>query len=205
MPMQETLKRRATYADLEAVAPNLVAEILNGVLVTHPRPPGRNSRVHFRLGAVLGNQFEDDEDVRRPAGWVFLTEPELHLGEDVTVPELAGWRIERLPPPPSPDPLDPVKITLTPDWVCEVLSRTTEVYDRGEKRDIYAAAGIRHLWLVDPRIEQIEAFELSGARWSPLGIHSGKAAVRIAPFDALEIDLGRVWPSRRSGGRPTSP
>ena len=196
--MQDLVKRRATYADLEAVPPHLVAELLNGELVTHPRPTGRHGRVHSRLLVALGAEFEDGaERASGRGGWVCITEPELHLGDDVAVPELAGWRIERMPPPPADDPLDPARITLVPDWVCEVLSKSTEEYDRGEKSDIYARNGIRHLWLVDPRIEQLEAYELAGGGWRLIGLHRGGAVVRVPPFEAVQLDLGRVWPTRR--------
>jgi Uma2 family endonuclease len=193
--MQETLRRKATYADLEAAPPHLVAEILCGRLVTHPRPTGRHARSHFRLGGQLDRWFDDGDE--GPGGWYFLTAPELHLGEDICVPELAGWRVERIPPPPAPDPLAPVQILLRPDWVCEVLSPPTEKYDRGDKRDIYAREGIGHLWLVDPRIETLEAFALDAGRWQLAGTFSGDAGVRVPPFDAVEIALGRIWPPRR--------
>ncbi len=198
--MQDNLKRRATYADLEAVPPHLVAELLFGELVTHPRPTGRHSEVHFKLGSVLGGPF--GEGLGGPGGWRFLTEPELHLDDDIAVPELAGWRVERIPGPPAPDPLSPVKITLRPDWVCEVLSPRTEKYDRGDKREIYAAAGVAHLWLVDPRIELIEVFALDGGRWRLLGTHAGAATVRAAPFDAIELALARIWPPSRAADLP---
>jgi Putative restriction endonuclease len=194
--MQETVKRRATYADLEAAPPLLVAELLYGELVTHPRPTGTHAHSHFRLGSILGPPF--DEMIGGPGGWRFLTEPELHLGGDVAVPELAGWRVERIPGPPDPDPLAPVKIRLVPDWVCEILSPSTEKYDRCEKREIYAEAGVTHLWLVDPRVHVVESFALENGRWLLVGSYTGDGDVRIAPFDVIEFRLGRLWPPDRS-------
>ena len=193
--MQEKVERRATYADIEAAHPLLVAELIDGRLVTHPRPTGRHSHSHFRLASVLGPPL--DEAIGGPGGWRFLTEPELHLGADVCVPELAGWRVERIPGGPAPDPLAPAKIRLVPDWVCEVLSPSTEKYDRHEKRDIYAEAGIGHLWLVDPRLGVVEAFVLSDRAWKLAGTYSGEDMVRIAPFQAIEFGLGRLWPPPR--------
>ena len=194
--MQETLKRRATYADLEATPPQLVAELLHGELVTHPRPTGDHSHAHFRLGSILGPPF--DEHIDGPGGWRFLTEPELHFDGEVVVPELAGWRVERIPGSPKPDPLSPVQIRLIPDWVCEILSPSTEKYDRCEKREIYAEAGVRHLWLVDPRVRVVEAFELENGHWMLAGTYTGDSVVRIAPFDAIEFRLGRLWPPERT-------
>ena len=195
--MQEMVKHNATYADLEAVPEHLhlVAELLNGKLVTHPRPTGNHGRVHFKLSGVLGPPF--GEGLGGPGGWEFVTEPELHIGTAVTVPELAGWRIERLPLPPLPDSLAPVKISLVPDWICEVLSPSTEKYDRGDKRQIYAEAGVRHLWFVDPRILVLEVFELSAGSWRLVRTWTDDDVVRALPFDALEFRLGRIWPRPR--------
>ena len=184
----------ATYADLEAVPPHLVAEILGGQLVTHPRPAPRHARASSRLGALLGSAF-DFGDVG-PGGWVILDEPELHLGSDVAVPDLAGWRIERMPELP-----DTAFFSLPPDWVCEVISPATERYDRGAKRDIYARHGVGHLWLLDPIAQVLETFALRDGLWVVLATHisqsesQSEAAARVAvpPFDAVPIDLQRLW------------
>ncbi len=58
-------------------------------------------------------------------GWILLDEPELHLGADILVPDLAGWRRERLPHVPDAPFLD-----LSPDWACEVLSARAQRLDR---------------------------------------------------------------------------
>lgn len=196
--MQDRVRHRATYADLEAVPPHLVAELLHGELITHPRPRGSHSEVHFALGGELSGPFR--KGTSGPGGWRFLTEPELHLGDEVVVPDLAGWRIERIAPPPEPDPLAPVSITLVPDWACEVLSPSTERHDRGTKRQIYAAAGVRHLWLVDPRIELVEVFALADDGWRLVITASGHEAKRMPPFDAIELALDTIWPPSRGAG-----
>lgn len=185
--MAQTAERPATYADLEAVPPHLVAEILHGRLVTHPRPAPRHGEVHFSLGTVLGGPFRNG--IGGPGGWRFLTEPELHLGDDVAVPELAAWRIERMPELP-----DTAYIELAPDWACEVLSKSTEKYDRGAKRDIYGQAGVKHLWLLDPRIELLEVFELVDGHWRLLKTLAAGAPVRVAPYAAIEFPLSLLWP-----------
>ena len=185
--MQDIVERKATYADLEAVPPHLVAEILRGKLVTHPRPAPRHAEVHFQLGGKLCGPFRDGID--GPGGWRFLTEPELHLGAEVAVPELAGWRLERMPVLPTT-----AYVETAPDWVCEILSRSTEKYDRGDKSEIYAEAGVRHMWLLDPRVKCLEVFELSGGRWQPMATFTGDAVARAVPFDAIELPLGRLWP-----------
>src|SRR5262245_24033159 len=155
MPMQDAPNREAMYEDLLAVPPHLVAEIIGGRLVTHPRPAPRHIRASSILGGLLAPPFDLGQH-RGPGGWWILDEPELHLGTDVAVPDLAGWRRERMPKLP-----ETAWFSLAPDWVCEMISRSTERYDRGEKRDIYAAHGVRHLWHLDPTARLLETFELT--------------------------------------------
>ena len=138
--------KRATYEDVLNAPENKVAEILDGELVLSPRPALRHSAASSQLGAAIGSAFDRRAgDPGGPGGWRILDEPELHLGEHVVVPDLAGWRRERLPVVPD-DPFT----SLAPDWVCEVLSPSTERIDRGRKLRIYAEAGVAHAWLVQP-------------------------------------------------------
>lgn len=104
------------------------------------------------------------------------------------MPDLAGWRRERLPEPPPT-----AALTLAPDWVCEVLSASTEALDRTRKMGSYAREGVKHLWLVDPRTRLLEMYRLEQDRWSRLNAFVGAALVRAEPFDALELALSRLW------------
>jgi Uma2 family endonuclease len=184
---EHALKKEATYADLEAVPSYLIAEILGGELVTHPRPSPRHSVSSASLADELVGPFQKSRG--GPGGWVFGTEPELHLGRDVIVPDLAGWRRERLPNLP-----DTAWIETPPDWVCELLSPATERQDRGIKRVIYARAGVTHIWLLDPRVSQLEVFELKNGGWRLINTYSDKAQVAAPPFDAITFDLAQLWP-----------
>jgi len=179
-------RKRATYAELEALPDNVVGEIVGGVLHVSPRPASPHAVVASRLGVMLGGPF--DLGSGGPGGWVLLDEPELHLGEDVLVPDLAGWRRERMPRTPRVN-----AFTLAPDWVCEVLSPSTAVLDRADKLAVYAREGVRHVWLIDPDVFTLEVFRLEGARYSLLGVHSGPARVRAEPFEALELTLSLFW------------
>lgn len=188
--MSQTMTRparpAATYEDLLAVPEHLVGEILFGELVTHPRPVPRHARVAMRLGSVLTPPF--DLGVGGPGGWFFLAEPELHLGEHVAVPDLAAWRRERLPTIPETAWID-----VAPDWVCEVLSPSTEGYDRGEKRTVYAEAEVGHLWFVDPRSRVLEVFELRGRKWLLLNVFREAAQVAATPFAEPSFALNLLW------------
>lgn len=177
----------ATYADLNAVPDHLVAEIIDGGLETHPRPRPRHSRATARLGAALMDPFEHGRG--GPGGWIFMIEPELHLGDDVVVPDLAGWRSERL----AAEPNEPF-ITIAPDWVCEVLSPSTARLDRGPKRRIYAAVDVGHLWLLDPTGGELEAFERAGHQWLLLATIQRGEEVRVAPFEALSFPIDDLFP-----------
>lgn len=184
--MAEAIKRRATYDDLLAVPEPLVAEIVYGVLHTHPRPRPKHARTSSALGMEIGSPF--DRGKGGPGGWWILDEPELHLGEHVLVPDLAGWRRERMPKLPQT-----AWFELPPDWVCEVMSPSTARLDRLEKRDIYGAFGVPHLWLVDPDARTLEAFALRDRQWLLLATHAGDEEVAVAPFEAITFPLGVLW------------
>ena len=184
--MAEPARRLATYADLEAVPDHLVAEIIDGTLETHPRPRPRHAVAASDLSSALGPPFRYGRG--GPGGWIFMVEPELHLGPHVVVPDLAGWRRERLPAEP-----ETAFIKTPPDWVCEILSPSTARLDRGAKRRIYAEAGIGHFWLLDPTDGVLEAFALMGGQWLLLGTVLRGEAVVLAPFDAVSFPFDDLF------------
>lgn len=185
--MANPVQRRATYEDLLAVPPNRVAEILFGVLHSHPRPAIPHARAASRLGALVGGPFDFGRG--GPGGWVLLDEPELHLGEDVLVPDLAGWRRERMPK----IPMSEAALSLAPDWVCEVLSPSTQAIDRADKMTIYGREAVRHAWLLDPLAKTLEVYRRDGGAWTRVAIWRDDARVRAEPFDAIELELGLLW------------
>jgi Uma2 family endonuclease len=181
-------KKPASYEDLLAVPEHLVAEIVDGELYTSPRPAPRHARAATNLTAELVGPFGFGR-AGGPGGWVILIEPELHLGGNVMVPDLAAWRRERMPEVPA----SPAFIEVAPDWVCEVISPTTGAFDRAKKMPRYARAGVRHLWLIDPTPETLEIFRLDGDGWRVVATHEGNAVVHAEPFDAIALDLAILW------------
>ena len=182
-------KRPATYADLEGLPSNQVGEILGGVLHAFPRPAVPHARAASRLGVDLGGPF--DRGRGGPGGWVILDEPELHFGDDVLVPDLAGWRRERMPELPAT-----AFITVSPDWLCEVLSPATAAIDRSEKLPIYARERVTHVWLLDPLAHTLEILRLDpDARDAYRAVTTWRAdaKVRAEPFDAIELELSALW------------
>ena len=182
-----TTERLATYADLEAVPSHLVAEILFGTLVTHPRPAPPHGMSAGSLNIEVGGPFQKGRG--GPGGWIFSPEPELHLGPHVVVPDLAGWRKERLPYMPKT-----AYIETPPDWVCEILSPSTENIDRGPKRRIYATYAVAHMWLLDPVARRLEAYELRDGQWVLIETFDGDDSVAAPPFGAVPFQLSALWP-----------
>ena len=165
----------------------MVAELVNGALHLHPRPASRHARATFRLAMKLGDPYDDG--VGGPGGWYFAIEPELHLDGDVVVPDLAGWRRERMGTFP-----DAPAIELVPDWVCEILSPGTRRFDLTEKRALYGAHGASFLWLLDPQAELLEAFALRDGAWVLAGTAKASDEVRPVPFEATGFPLSTLWP-----------
>ncbi len=180
-------ERTATYQDVLDAPPHLVAEVLAGTLHTQPRPASRHARASSGIGARIGPPFDYGDG--GPGGWWIIDEPELHLGADIVVPDLAGWRRETMPVYP-----DAAYFGTAPDWVCEVLSPSTRRIDRNEKRTIYAREGVPHLWFVDPDARTLEVFGLRGRQWLPLATLANDAEVSQPPFDAIGFPLDALWP-----------
>lgn len=187
LPDKDSPRKEATYEDLLEVPDHKVAEILDGELVVSPRPAARHALSSSAVGSSLMPPFHFGGD-HGPGGWWILDEPELHLGRDVLVPDLAAWRRERMPVIP-----DVAAFTLAPDWACEVLSPATVRHDRLRKMRIYAREGVAHLWLLDPQARTLEVYALEGERWVVLGTHGGDEKVRAAPFEAVALDLTLLW------------
>jgi Uma2 family endonuclease len=179
-------KRRATYDDLREVPANLIAELVDGEIYTQPRPASLHSRAASGLTEELGPPFNRGRG--GPGGWIILYEPELHLGPNVLVPDLAGWRRERLPELP-----DVAYFELAPDWLCEILFPSTALYDKRTKLPLYAKHSVAHVWLADPIERSLEVLKLDGPSYRLEGVFGGDERARIAPFDAIEFDVGALW------------
>ena len=169
-----------------ALPENVVGEIVSGELRVSPRPAGPHSVAQSVLGALLLPPFQLNDP--GPGGWWILDEPELHQGENVVVPDLAGWRRHRMPEPP-----DGPFIELPPDWLAEILSPSTARLDRVEKLPLYAQAGVPSVWLIDPIARTLEVLRLEHGRWTIVGVHGASDVVHAEPFDAIGLSLPLLW------------
>jgi Uma2 family endonuclease len=186
VPRVPPFDRPANYDDLVKLPDNLVAEIVNGELHASPRPAPRHAVAGSRLGTAILPPYDYGQG--GPGGWWILDEPELHLGQDVLVPDLAGWRRTRMPSPP-----ETAYFPLAPDWVCEILSPSTASLDRTRKVAIYARERVSHAWLVDPVARTLEVLRLDAGRWIIVGTHAGHETVRAEPFAEIELALPDFW------------
>ena len=178
--------KQATYQDIIDLPENIVGEIINGQLETHPRPAPKHAVASSSIGAELVSPFQKGRG--GPGGWWIIDEPECHLGTHVLVPDLAGWRRQRMPGLP-----ETAWFEVVPDWVCEVLSPSTARLDRIVKMPLYAQLGVGHLWLIDPNLQTLEAFQLHDSHWLLIGTFANDHAVSIAPFAEHTFSLSDLW------------
>ena len=182
-------RRPASYQDLLALAENVRAEILDGEITVSPAPLPRHARAQRSLSRFVGGPFDDDDGRGGPGGWWILLEVDVELGpHDVVRPDLPGWRRERLPKPWDTRPL-----TVVPDWICEIVSPSNATHDRVKKKSLYARAGVQYYWIVDPVERVLEAYRLDAGRWGEVGSYAHTALARIEPFEAIELEVGRLF------------
>ncbi|MEL6299436.1 MAG: Uma2 family endonuclease [Pseudomonadota bacterium] len=186
MAMQDA-PRPATPADLEELPEDMVGQIVYGTLHAHPRPAPRHSRAQHRLSGEIDGPF--DRGTSGPGGWIFLTKPELHLGPHIFVPDIAGWKRDRLTPFP-----ETAYVETPPDWVCQVLSPATAKVDRTDKVKIYADFGVPHAWYVDPDARTLEAFALQDRTWLLMATFKDAEPVTAPPFEVHTFPLSNLWP-----------
>jgi len=190
----QAAKRPATYQDLLQLPEDARGEIVAGEIVVMPAPLPRHSRVQRALSRQIGGPFDDDDGRGGPGGWWILLEVDVQLSvEDVVRPDMSGWRRNRLT-----DPWDIRPIEVVPDWVCEVISVSNAAHDRVTKRGLYARHGVRHYWIIDPVEGTLEALRLEGTQWLEIGSYDATSLARIEPFEAVELDVGRLFPPVRT-------
>jgi hypothetical protein len=180
-------KKPARCKDVLAAPEHLVAEIVDDELYLSPPPASPHAVALSNLTAELLSQ-NSAMDAQRPGGWVILAEPELHIVGQVMVPDLAGWRRERMPEVRSvPFFRSRARIGCA-RWSLRRLARSIAP---GRYRT--TRGGRRGTWLVDPTPKTLELYRLDAGGWRLEGVHEGDTVVNVAPFDAVSLDLERLW------------
>lgn len=184
-------KRLATYADIEALPEHKVSEIVDGELFVSPRPATHLALAKAGVGGLLIAKFGFADG--GPGGWWMLFEPEVHLEGNVVVPDLAGWRRDRLPTIP-----DEAYFVLAPDFVCELVSPTTGRLDRARKVPLYARQGVEFVWLVDADQRTVEVLHLVDGHYQIVQVSSEDQIMRAPPFEVADLPLSRLWVPTRA-------
>jgi len=183
--MAETAKKWATYDDLYNIPENMTGEIIDGELIVSPRP----SPEHMFISSFVGGKlFTHYYGRGGPNEWIILDETEIKLESDTFVPDIAGWKKERFLKPKSQN-----WVSVTPDWVCEVISPSSFRHDRITKMGLYAKHRIPYFWLIDPRDRLLQVFKLEAGGWLIIGNYAENEKVRAKPFQEIEIDLTNLW------------
>ena len=179
-------KEKTVYEKWLELPENVIGEIIMGNLHVSPRPAPRHGNAASSLLDEVMGPFHKGKG--GPGGWLIMIEPEVHLENNILVPDLAGWRRERMPHIP-----DEAFFSVVPDWICEVLSPSTAVLDKAKKMPLYAQQGVKHFWMVDPISKTLEIYENDHARWVLVHTYANDDKVRSVPFDAIEIELSMLW------------
>jgi len=184
--MTQDAHRLATYEDLFDLPDNVIGEIIHGQLITQPRPAPKHALAASIISEEVVGPYHRGKG--GPGGWWILFEPELHLNQHILVPDLAGWRRERLPDLP-----EAAYFSLAPDWVCEILSPGTARIDRMVKMPIYAEQGVNWLWLVDPDCRTLEVYRLHEQHWLLEHTWQQDDEVQASPFAEITMALADLW------------
>ncbi len=164
----------------------VIGEIIDSELHVSPRPSPSQASANSVLGIEIGGPFHLGRG--GPGGWWILDEPEVHIDSNITVPDMAGWKRSRMPQLPTE-----LYFSSVPDWICEILSPSTAVFDRVKKMPLYAQQGVKHIWLVDVRVKTLEVYENQNGKWLLLRSYSNNDMIRAVPFELIEFNLASLW------------
>ena len=176
------------YDEIRALPEGMTGEILSlGELRVMSRPGAGHRLSSRRVQRALRGQDVDEGGT----GWWIEVEAEIQLPDErLYVPDLAGWRADGIPTFIKDNP-----ITTVPDWTCEILSRATQAADRVRKLPHYIAAGVGHVWVLDPAARTIEVYQAMNGRPALIAAVEGEGTVTLPPFDT-PIDVGALWLER---------
>ena len=164
-----------------------IAELVDGEVVPRQRATGQARPLVWRVFQALhlACHGQPGGGVRGPGGWRLLAEPELHLGPQILVPDMAGWMWHRLPDAP-----DLPYVATVPDWACEITEDATSAVGHGRKRPIYARSGVKTLWFIDLVQGHVEVLHNRDGAWAVATTVRLDTGCRLPPFEHVELDLG---------------
>jgi len=187
--MTETVRKLATWDDLLATLDDgRTYEIIAGLMEALPRPRPGHGNAQALLSGEIVRPFQRGRG--GPGGWWIIIEPDVELTtNDIIVPDLAGWKRDKVPEFPHDRP-----IRFVPDWICEVLSPTNQKRDRVVKANLYLTCGVMYYWILDVQERTLEAYSAKEGSWVRLGAWTDGDTSRIPPFDAIELEVEGLFP-----------
>jgi Uma2 family endonuclease len=123
-------------------------EFINGEVVTHMTSRLSHSAAVRRIGKLLDTFVQS-----RKLGEVCTEQALTTFPRNDYAPDICFWKTEKSAHFTGDTAAYPV-----PDFICEVLSRSTESHDRGMKFEDYAFEGVAEYWLVEPDQRIIEQY-----------------------------------------------
>jgi len=178
----EYLFRRygATVADYDRAADeDTRLELIDGILIMHSPANVRHEDIFWFVGSLLRGYAQATH-----TGRVFGSRTPLHLSDERRVePDLLFILNEHL------GRLGDVALTGPADVVIEILSPATRDYDLGEKRSLYADAGVPEYWIIDPAESRFLVDRPAGKQVAELS-EEHYTSEALASF---WLDVGWLW------------
>ena len=66
--------------------------------------------------------------------------------------------------------------------------------DRVTKKDLYEQFGVREYWIVDPRNESIEVYQLENNRYRLFSFAAEEGTTRSAVLPEFELEVSAIFP-----------
>ncbi len=158
-------------------------EIIGGDLYVTAAPSPLHQRVVVRLVSMLSGYVRE-----HALGEVLVSPIDVVLSQiDVVQPDIIFVAAA------NAHIVGDAAVQGAPDVVIEVLSPSTLKLDRERKMDLYARAGVREYWIVDPDNRTVEMYlPAPGALQLERRFQEGHS-IQSDLFPGLSIDLYDVW------------
>ena len=180
--MQRALNAKLTYEDYAAIpSDGKTYQIVDGEVSVTPAPSPFHQRSSKRLQRQLEAYFETSG-----TGEVFDAPIDLILSNhDVTQPDIVVVA----------DPSSNTRrgIEAPPLLIVEVLSPSTEKFDRHVKARRFAALGVPHYWVLDPDQRRLECYRNVDGTFVLSVSGEGDELLASRDFERLQIDLSAIW------------
>ena len=176
-------KVKLTVADYLETPEGAAYQLMDGELILAAAPNNQHQRVNRSLLLAL-HRFISDHNL----GEVWFAPFDVVLSDhDVVQPDLLFVSHSR------DAIITAANIQGAPDLAVEVLSPSTEGYDRGYKRELYARHGVREYWLVDPDLETIEVLTPGNGGFVCYALYNRRETLTSPLLPGLAVALAAIF------------